>query len=138
MQRRELLGALAVSVAGLAGCGSSDGESPPTVGATSTDRSPSESPTHPFTAGSASDFDFEESDDGTAVIHVPVENTGDEPYSGTLSLTVTVDGERRTLSRSLQLDGGERATVPVEVDADWSEWTPNFRNVTFSQDTPTG
>jgi hypothetical protein len=138
MQRRELLGALALSVAGMAGCSSSDGESPPTVGDAPTDRSTPASPIYPFNAGPARDFEFEESEDGTALIHVPVENTRDEPYAGTLSLTVTVDGEQRTLSRPLRLDGGERATVPVEVDAEWSEWTPNFRNVTFSQGTPAG
>lgn len=138
MQRRELLDALAFSVGGLVGCGSSDGEFPPTAGDIPGDRSTLLSPVYPFKAGSAGDFESEESDDGTAVVHVPVENTRDEPYSGTPSLTVTVDGERRTLSRQIHLDGGERATFPLEIDAEWSEWTPNFGIVTFSRGTPAG
>ena len=144
MKRRELLGTLALGVAGLAGCGGSDDGPAPTpyegnFEDTPTGVPPDASvPVYPFNAGSAGDFEFVESEDGTAIIRVPVENTKPEPYTGTLSLTVVVDGEKRTLSRSIQLAGNETRKFPVEVDANWSTWSPNFQNVRFSQGTPVG
>jgi hypothetical protein len=145
MKRRDLLGTLALGVAGLAGCGSSDGERAPTPNAPDDGSETPEGvppdasiPVYPFNAGSATEFEFEEGEDGTVIIQVPVENTKEEPYAGTLSLTVSVGDEKRTVSREIQLDGGASAKFPVEVDANYSEWTPNFQNVEFSQGTPTG
>lgn len=137
MQRRTFLRLLGVGTVGLAGCGSSDGEAPPSPGG-GTETSTASIPVYPFNAGSATEFEFAESENGTAIIHVPVENTKPEPYTGTLSLTVVVDGEKRTLSRSIQLAGNESTKFPIEVDANWSTWNPNFQNVRFSQGTPVG
>lgn len=144
MKRRELLGTLALGVAGLAGCGGSDDGPAPTpyegnFEDTPTGVPPDASvPVYPFNAGSAGDFEFVESEDGTAIIRVPVENTKDTAYTGTLSLTVTVGDEKRTVSRTITLAGGASEKFPVEVDTNYSEWTPNFQNVEFSQGTPTG
>ncbi len=141
MQRRELLGLLSVGVAGLAGCGGSSDDAPPTVDNDDTETAgdvPNDAsmPVYPFNTGSADEFEFEESDEGTAIIRVPVENTRDKPYTARLSLTVLVDGERQTLSRTIQLDGGERRMVSVEVDTAWEDWRPNFQDISFSQGTP--
>lgn len=138
MHRRELLGLLGAGASALAGCGSADSERvPPTPNAGGSDAAPTPSNTvYPFEAGAASEFEYEESDTGTVIIHVPVENTRDEAYGGTLSLTVQVGDEQRTVSRPVQLAGGERKTFALRVDANWSEWTPNFQDVSFSEGIP--
>ena len=137
MNRRHFLGLLGAGVTALAGCGSSDDEEPPTLGDDDSGTPTFSNPVYPFDAGSAADFEFAESDDGTILIRVPVENTRETAYAGEMSLTVTVDGESRTVTTTIQLAGNESAMVPVEIDAEWDDWTPNFRDVTFSQGTPT-
>lgn len=135
MQRRELLGLLSVGVAGLAGCGgSSSDEEPPTLSGPSP--SDVDSPVYPFNAGAASEFEFEESPNGTALIRVPVTNTRNETYAGELRLRVDYDGEEHTVTRDIQLAGGETRKFPVEIDTNWSSWTPNFAGTEFSEGTP--
>ncbi|MFC7132102.1 MULTISPECIES: twin-arginine translocation signal domain-containing protein [Salinibaculum] len=137
MNRRHFLGLVGAGVAGLAGCGSSSDEEPPTLNDGGDGTPTLSNPVYPFDAGSAADFEFEESDDGTVLIRVPVENTREKAYTAEMSLTVTVDGESRTVTETVQLAGNESTMVPVEIDADWDDWTPNFRDVSFSRGTPT-
>jgi hypothetical protein len=141
MHRRELVRLLGVGVAGLAGCGTfGDDDSPPPTpsdGDSDTPGStPEANPVYPFDAGAAADFEFEESDSGTVIIRVPVENTRAEPYSGTMTMVVDVGDGERTLTTSIQLAGNESTMVAVELDTDWDDWTRNFGSVQFSQGTP--
>lgn len=144
MRRRELVRLLGLGAVGLAGCGSSDsgsdgGQPTPSGGSgTGTPTITPSSPVYPFKAGSIGEFEFEESESGTVLIRVPVENTRDEAYAGELRLIVQADGEDRTVTREIRLEGGESRKFPVEVETDWDSWQTNVQVDGFSRGTPVG
>jgi hypothetical protein len=139
MDRRSLLRLLGLSVAGLAGCASSDTQrgDPPTrpAPAPSTPEpatptptpTPSPTPTpERFVDGlqpSLRETLVTESDDGKLQVHVPVENTTDRPLDATLVVTIEDSGEEYTTSTAITVPAGASREYSVTFDVAWSTAT---------------
>jgi hypothetical protein len=135
MKRRRVVRLLAIGAAGLAGCGGQDfdGEvSPPSPSATpSESETPTPRPEVYNLVIDARTIEFAESDDGTVLITIPVENTAEESQQAEMVVEVEAEGDRRTVSRRITVDAGATEPYTLELDTDWEQFRPNIRDVTF-------
>lgn len=143
MRRRSVLRTLGLAVVGLAGCGrvdSFEGTPPPPVNQETT-RAPATPTPRPTVEGlrltGAADVDFAESESGTVLVTLPVENTGDRRRTAEMLVGVEADGEMLTVRRTITVDAGATTSITVEFDTDWDEFSPNLRPPVFYEATPT-
>lgn len=143
MQRRALLRALGLTAAGLAGCGrvdSFEGTPPPPVDRETT-RSPGTPTPRPtvdeLRLTGAADIEFAESENGTVLVTLPIENTADRRLAAEMLVGVEADGELLTVRRTITVEAGATTLVTVEFETDWDAFSPNLRSPVFYEVTPT-
>lgn len=136
MDRRSLLRLLGLSVAGLAGCASSDTErgDPPTrpQPAPDTPDPGTPTPTPPPTPtptpdrfvdalqASLRDARVTESGTGHPQAIVPVENTTDQSRDATLAVTIRGSDTQYSATTGISVPGGEQREYSVAFDVAWN------------------
>jgi hypothetical protein len=113
MQRRRLLGRVVglVGVGSLAGCTEGSGPTGP--------RAPPESPTPTATPTSGiviETWDIKNGTDGSLIVPITLENTGDREGSRGVILDVSVGNETYNRKQTVTLDSGETKTVEIEFE----------------------
>lgn len=131
MRRRQALSALALIAAGSAGCANTPAPTP----------SPPRGTPEPIDGGNpvttpapieVTEFATSEGPGGDLAVDLTVYNPADRHRQVRLVLTAGFDGTTRSVTRDLDLSGGERTDLSVTVPLSYADWDGNGGSLDFA------
>ena len=137
MQRRQVVQAVGLLVAGAAGCSEapSPEPAPPTGTPNVTDDGDEVQSITPLTPLQVeNDYAWRESSDGTVLLDVTVTNPAPTARTATLTVIARLDGEEIEQRRSLDLDSGEQTEFTASFDFDYDAWEDGSKSLDFRFD----